>query len=84
VYRREIQLMGVLLEKEKIFKADIEKVEQGVAPDRPTMGMSMIWEGLSRALQGVAQPPEQPHIEGELKATKYHLEDLRKLLKLEI
>ncbi|MEK6886917.1 MAG: hypothetical protein AABW88_03725 [Nanoarchaeota archaeon] len=33
VYIREIQLMGTLLEKEKMFKAEIESVEKGVAAE---------------------------------------------------
>lgn len=42
-------------------------IQQGSWDTKPTMEINrMIWEGLSRALQGVAQPPEQSHIEGEL------------------
>ena len=60
-----------------------KKVEQGASDVKPTLELhQMIWDGLLRAFQGVAEPPEKSHIEGELVATKFHLDDLRVLLKL--
>lgn len=67
-------------EKGRLTEKKIKEPESDVLP---TMQINrMIWDGMSRALQGVAQPPEQGHLEGELEATKYHLEDLREMLKL--
>jgi hypothetical protein len=61
------------------------EVKSGKVDIKPTMKISrLIWDSLSMALQGVAQPPEKSHIEGELQATKYHLEDMRKLALKEI
>lgn len=69
------------IDKNGLLKWD--KVKEGGFEICPTIQMNrLIWDCISRALQGVAQPPEQSHIEGELQATKYHMEDLRKLLKL--
>lgn len=43
---------------------------------------SRVWEGIARALQGIIPNEEEKESTSELKATKYHLEDMRKLLKL--
>jgi hypothetical protein len=62
-----------------------DKIKVGDFDVKATIEMnSLLWDCISKALQGVAQPPEQSHIEGELQASKYHLEDLRKLLKLKV
>lgn len=46
----------------------------------PTMRISrVVWEGLAQALRGVTPQVDKREVDAELKATKYHLEDMRKL-----
>lgn len=37
------------------------------------------WDGLAEALRGVTPQVDKKEVDAELKATKYHLEDMRKL-----
>lgn len=52
-------------------------------PDRkPTMTMPRwVWDGFAQAISGVKETPDKQAVDSELKATKYHLEDVRKLVK---
>lgn len=59
-----------------------EEVKEGEIDRKPTMTMpNYVWDGFKKAMSGIEQTPERQAVELELKATKYHLEDLRKLVK---
>jgi hypothetical protein len=60
-----------------------KKLKEGELEIEPSMRFNRrVWEGIQRAMQGIEETPEKQSVDAELKATKYHLEDLRKLTKL--
>lgn len=61
----------------------LTKLKEGDLNPEPTMKISRaIWDGLRQAINGVEETPQKQSLDAELKATKYHLEDMRKLLKI--
>ena len=57
------------------------ELKEGVADPGPTMIINrFIWEGIKKSIQGIEELPDKKEVDAELKATKYHLEDLRKLV----
>lgn len=63
-------------------KMIMSKFVEGKEPE-PTMCVNgRIWEGIRQAINGVAETPDKKAVDAELIATKYHLEDMRKLMKL--
>lgn len=67
---------------EKNGSVTLEDISEGeVVP--PTMRLPYeVWCGLSEALVGVLPEVDKKEIGAELRATKYHLEDMRRLSKL--
>ena len=58
-------------------------LKEGAVDPEPTMKVNgWIWNGIRQAINGVEITPDKQAVDAELKATKYHLEDVRKLLKL--
>jgi hypothetical protein len=58
-------------------------LKEGSTDPEPTMKINgWIWDGIRQAINGVEVMPDKQAVDSELKATKYHLEDIRKLLKL--
>ncbi len=57
-------------------------VENGTREENPTMRLnSEAWEGFAEAIRGVLPPAiDKKEVDAELKATKYHLEDMRNLV----
>jgi hypothetical protein len=53
-----------------------------IAPPTIRLTTRQARELLQQLIENGVQPPSAGAIEGELKATKYHLEDLRKMLKV--
>lgn len=57
-----------------------EEIGEGISP-APTMIISRyMWEGLRKAINGVEETPDKKALDAELTATKFHLEDMRKLV----
>jgi hypothetical protein len=55
--------------------------KEGASGPAPTMIINRrIWEGIQRAFQGIKETPEKQSVDAELKATKNHLEDMRKIV----
>ena len=52
--------------------------------ETPTIWLNaVVWEAFAEAIRGVLPPAiDKKEVDAELKASKYHLEDMRKLLKL--
>lgn len=72
----------------KFYSASVEKdgnllLVEG-EPDAftfPTLKIpGNVWGGFVRALKGIIPKTEEKEIDAELKATKFHLEDMRKLV----
>lgn len=58
-------------------------IKEGDATQKPTLIVPQeVWQLLSNAISETTPSVKKERIEGELESTKYHLEDLRKLLKL--
>ena len=58
-------------------------LKEGEPETEPTMKINgWIWDGIRQAINGVEPMPSKQAVDAELTATKYHLEDVRKLLKL--
>lgn len=56
---------------------------EGATKGKPTLCIpGRAWDGLADALRGVVPQTDKRELDAELKATKYHLEDMRKLAKL--
>ena len=61
----------------------ITLLKEGAINPEPTMKVNgWIWDGIRQAINGVEPMPSKQAVDAELSATKYHLEDVRKLLKL--
>ena len=59
-----------------------ELVEGSMAID-PTMIMPYeVWDGIKGVFEQIEETPQKVAVDAELHATKYHLEDMRHLLKL--
>lgn len=57
------------------------ELREGANDPEPTMVINqLIWRGIKQAFQGIEETPDKVAVDSELKATKYHLEDLRKLV----
>lgn len=57
--------------------------EESVNPSKPFLTMPVdSWQTLLQCMSGIVPDEEEIETGSELKATKYHLQDLRKLLKL--
>jgi len=62
---------------ELVFK----EIEQGRRLDRPSLSIDERYAGpFMEALKRAVEQVDMGPVEGELKATKYHLEDMRKLI----
>lgn len=57
-----------------------EKLKEGVEPEPAMKLLSWIWDGFRQSINGVEEIPEKQALDAELTATKYHLEDMRKLV----
>lgn len=61
----------------------MQELKEGADQGTPTLCIpSRAWDGLADALRGVVPQTDKKEVDAELKATKYHLEDMRKLAKL--
>jgi len=61
----------------------MRKLDEGDLDPPPTMRINRnIWDGLRQAINGVEETPQKQSVDAELKATKYHLEDMRKIAKV--
>lgn len=62
---------------------ELKEVKEGLELQNPTLRINRrIWEGLAQALRGITPQVDKKEVDAELKATKYHLEDMRKLMKI--
>ena len=60
----------------------MSELKDGEEPE-PTMKISnLLWGGMRQAINGIEETPDKKAVDAELIATKYHLEDMRNLLKL--
>jgi hypothetical protein len=60
---------------------NMTEVEKGSEQTSPTLVVSAtVWDGLAEALRGVVPQVDKREVDAELKATKYHLEDMRNLV----
>ena len=60
-----------------------KELKEGAIDPPPTMRINRsIWEGIVKSINGFQEIPEKQSVDAELKATKYHLEDMRSLMKL--
>ena len=72
----EVQLASV---KDNIL--EFKTIKEGVTPASPTIQIPLsIMQKLIDAFSEAQPPTKQIEVDAELKATKYHLEDLRKLV----
>lgn len=70
-YRGEVQEDGYL---------KLIETQEGSEMSTPTLRINRrAWEGFAEALRGVTPAIDKKEVDAELKATKYHLEDMRKL-----
>lgn len=61
----------------------LKKLNEGELDPPPTMQISRnIWDGLRQAINGIEETPQKQSVDAELKATKYHLEDMRIIAKV--
>lgn len=76
-------------ENGKLFRSTINKdgylemieIKEGEMVYPPTITIpGRAWDGLAAALRGITPQIDKKEVDAELKATKYHLEDLRKLV----
>ena len=59
---------------------EMTEVKEGAAPEKPLLIVNgNAWEAITQALSDALPPVKQEVVDAELKATKYHLEDMRKL-----
>lgn len=59
---------------------EMSEFAEGITPE-PTMKISgEIWEGIRQAISGVEETPQKQAVDSELKATRFHLEDMRKIV----
>lgn len=63
-------------------KMELREIKEGQDPeDKPLLQVSReVWQALSDTLREVIPNIEKNEVDAELKATKYHLEDMRKLI----
>ncbi len=61
-----------------------KEIKEGLATEIPPLFKvnGWLWQDIVDAMTKETPPREKQRIDGELVSTKYHLEDLRKLLKL--
>ena len=86
----ELNIGKVDVNNSKFYHASAEKngylklteVKEGESTDPILRIPGSAWQGLAEALRGVVPDTDVKEIDAELKATKYHLEDMRKLAKL--
>lgn len=72
---------------DKTFVANIKdgviemtEIKEGQTPEKPLLVINgQAWEAISEALSDALPPIKKEIVDAELKATKYHLEDMRKL-----
>jgi hypothetical protein len=57
----------------------LEEISEGTETTPALRINRMAWMGLVQALKGVMPDLDKKEVDAELKATKYHLEDMRKL-----
>jgi len=63
---------------EKDGSITINEIQEGATPIKPTMMIPMaLWYAISDLFGEVISPKIKEVIDAELKATKYHLEDMR-------
>lgn len=63
----------------------LTKLIEGELNPEPTMRINrFMWDGFRKAILGIEETPKEIETTSELKATRYHLEDMRKLLKLSL
>ena len=62
---------------------ELSEVKEGDIPEVPFLVVPMmVWQLIVDAMSKETPPTQKLQTEGKLEATQYHLEDLRKLLKI--
>lgn len=69
---------------EKNGRMEISKLKEGLEPEATMKINSFIWDGIRQAINGVEETPQKQALDAELKATKYHLEDMREIVKVKL
>ena len=65
-------------------RIEFDVIPAGQTYPAPTLTVpdGMVRAFVEALIEAVARPPDQSKVEGQLEATRYHLEDLRALLQL--
>ena len=79
---QEIQGRFYLASVTKDGYLTMKEIKDGAMEETPTIRLNaVVWEAFAEAIRGVLPPAiDKKEVDAELKASKYHLEDMRKLV----